>query len=108
MRARRQHRKAVDFGSGVFGGSLADVHYLTPADIAVAWDVFRQFADKDWSFTAARATPSSPGSDCPPPSASTSTSVSSARLPSSRSRSAPRWGVRDGRDEEQIVWPMCR
>ncbi|HET6572571.1 MAG TPA: PIN domain-containing protein, partial [Fimbriiglobus sp.] len=51
MRARRQHRKAVDFGSDVFGGSLADVHYLTPADIAVAWDVFRQFADKDWSFT---------------------------------------------------------
>ena len=39
-------------GAAVFGpNSPAIIHYLTPADVAVAWDVFRRFADKDWSFT---------------------------------------------------------
>ena len=51
MRARGQPAIALDFGTDVFAGALATVHYLTPANIADAWDVFRRFADKDWSFT---------------------------------------------------------
>jgi len=51
MRARGQNRKAVEFGTLVFAGNLAVVHYLTPAEIASAWDVFRTYADKGWSFT---------------------------------------------------------
>ena len=27
------------------------MHYLTPAEIVSAWQVFRDYADKDWSFT---------------------------------------------------------
>jgi len=51
MRARGQHDVALDFGTQAFAGTLAAVHYLTPADVAAAWAVFRRFADKDWSFT---------------------------------------------------------
>ncbi len=51
MRARGQHRKALDFGLDIFGGGLALIHYATPADIVAAWDVFARYADKDWSFT---------------------------------------------------------
>ena len=51
MRARSQNRKAIEFGTLVFAGRLATVHYLTPTEIATAWDVFHRFADKEWSFT---------------------------------------------------------
>ena len=51
MRARGQNRRAVEFGLDAFGGVLALVHYVTPADIAAGWAVFHRFADKDWSFT---------------------------------------------------------
>jgi hypothetical protein len=51
MRARGWHQKALDFGRAVFAGRLAAVRYVSPAEIAAAWDVFRRFADKDWSFT---------------------------------------------------------
>lgn len=51
VRARGHRRTAVQFGLDVFAGNLAVVHYLTPAEIAAGWDVFRRFADKDWSFT---------------------------------------------------------
>jgi predicted nucleic acid-binding protein len=51
LRARGERTRAIAFGLDVFSGKLATIHYLSPADIAVAWDVFRRFADKDWSFT---------------------------------------------------------
>ena len=51
MRSRGHRQAAVQFGLDVFSGSVAVIHYLTPAEIARAWDVFRRFADKDWSFT---------------------------------------------------------
>jgi predicted nucleic acid-binding protein len=51
IRARGQNRKAIEFGTLVFLGRLAVVHYLTPAEIAAAWGVFHRFADKEWSFT---------------------------------------------------------
>ena len=51
MRARRQRDIAIDFGTDVFAGLLADVHLLSTTDIADAWDVFCRFDDKDWSFT---------------------------------------------------------
>jgi predicted nucleic acid-binding protein len=51
LRARGRNTRALDFGRAVFGGNLGGVHYLSPADVAAAWDVFRRFADKDWSFT---------------------------------------------------------
>lgn len=51
MRARGQYDVAIEFGTEVFAGRLATIYYLTQADIAAAWDVFRRFADKGWSFT---------------------------------------------------------
>jgi predicted nucleic acid-binding protein len=51
IRARGQRDIALDFGTRAFWGTLATVHYLTPADIADAWAIFRRYADKDWSFT---------------------------------------------------------
>ena len=51
MRARGHRQVAVQFGLDVFAGKLAVVHYVTPAEVALAWDVFVRFADKDWSFT---------------------------------------------------------
>jgi uncharacterized protein len=52
LRGRGQNDAALDWGATVFrSDSLAAVHYLTPTDIAAAWDVFQRYADKDWSFT---------------------------------------------------------
>ena len=51
MRARGQFDIALHFGAEVFAGDLATIHYLTPSEIAAAWEVFRTYADKEWSFT---------------------------------------------------------
>jgi len=51
LRARGQRKYALDIGTEFFHGALATVHYLAPAEVLRAWDVFRAFADKDWSFT---------------------------------------------------------
>ncbi len=33
------------------GGNIVRLYYLTPEDIISAWQVFRQYEDKEWSFT---------------------------------------------------------
>lgn len=50
LRARAQKQVATAFGAAMFGGQLATLHYLTPEQIRLAWDVFRAFDDKEWSF----------------------------------------------------------
>jgi predicted nucleic acid-binding protein len=52
LRSRGYREAALDWGETMFGpNSPAVIHYLTPAEIAAAWNVFHRFADKDWSFT---------------------------------------------------------
>jgi uncharacterized protein len=51
LRARGQDTRARAWGERIFSGSLALVHCVTPNDIVAAWQVFRQYQDKDWSFT---------------------------------------------------------
>jgi predicted nucleic acid-binding protein len=51
LRARGQAPRAIQLGEHLFGGKLASLYYLSPSDIMEAWQVFRQFADKEWSFT---------------------------------------------------------
>jgi predicted nucleic acid-binding protein len=51
LRARNQPKKALEAGTRFFAGQLAAIHYLSPDEIGAAWDVFRRFADKAWSFT---------------------------------------------------------
>ena len=51
LKVRGQMARALAIGKSFFDGSLATVHYLTEAELRLAWDMFRQFTDKDWSFT---------------------------------------------------------
>ena len=51
LKARGQTRRAMALGQKFFAGGIATIYYLQEADILQAWRVFRQFSDKDWSFT---------------------------------------------------------
>jgi len=51
LRARGQDRVALSRGRQFFAGALAEVYSLTPDDVRQTWQVFAQFADKEWSFT---------------------------------------------------------
>lgn len=51
LKARGKPRLALKLGERFFNGDLAQVHYLTEDDIRTAWQVFRTYTDKEWSFT---------------------------------------------------------
>ncbi len=51
LRARGERQRALAIGEEFFKGRLARVYYLTEGDILRAWQTFRQYADRDWSFT---------------------------------------------------------
>lgn len=51
LRVRREAARAIALGDELFGGHLARLYFLSEADIRRAWEIFRSFADKDWSFT---------------------------------------------------------
>jgi uncharacterized protein len=51
LRVRGEDQRAVAFGSRLFSGQLATVHYLTPTEVHAAWQIFHEFRDKHWSFT---------------------------------------------------------
>ena len=51
LRARGHSEAALALGQQFFDGSLATIYHLTEADIRDAWQMFRRFADKEWSFT---------------------------------------------------------
>ncbi len=51
LRARGQYTRAVAWGGPILRGERCAMHLITPADLQDAWDVFRRFTDKDWSFT---------------------------------------------------------
>ena len=51
LRTRGERRRALLLGEAFFGARLAEVYRLTEADISSAWEVFRRFNDKEWSFT---------------------------------------------------------
>jgi len=51
LRSRGYNRHALIFGLGLMSKQIARLLYLTPEDIAAAWDVFRRYSDKEWSFT---------------------------------------------------------
>jgi predicted nucleic acid-binding protein len=51
LRARRQSAVALKLGEQFFKGALAQVYYVTEADLLTAWDIYRHFSDKEWSFT---------------------------------------------------------
>src|SRR5215210_4092774 len=51
LRARGQSERAVQLGELLFGGRLANLHYLTEDDVLAGWQVYRTYRDKEWSFT---------------------------------------------------------
>ncbi|MBI1761308.1 MAG: type II toxin-antitoxin system VapC family toxin [Acidobacteria bacterium] len=51
LRARGYGQRALALGAEFFSGSIAELHYLDEDEIRAAWEVFRRYADKQWSFT---------------------------------------------------------
>ncbi|HWG45067.1 MAG TPA: PIN domain-containing protein [Gemmataceae bacterium] len=51
LRVRREPARAAALGEQLFSGRLATVYFLTESDIRKAWEIFHDYADKDWSFT---------------------------------------------------------
>jgi predicted nucleic acid-binding protein len=51
LQRRGETSRARSLGEQFFKGTLATIYYLTEADIAQAWETFRRFTDKGWSFT---------------------------------------------------------
>lgn len=51
MRSRDEGEIAIDFGNEIFRELAAKIHFMTRSQIDSAWAVFRDFDDKDWSFT---------------------------------------------------------
>ena len=51
LRVRGETKLALDMGGRFFSGELTDIYYISDEDFRAAWDVFKQFADKGWSFT---------------------------------------------------------
>lgn len=43
--------RARELGANFFSGKQAKIVYLLQTDVEHAWNVFRQFHDKSWSFT---------------------------------------------------------
>lgn len=51
LRIRGYRDLALDLGQTLLAGELADIVQVTEMDFQNAWQVFRQFHDKQWSFT---------------------------------------------------------
>jgi predicted nucleic acid-binding protein len=51
LKARGEPARALQLGALFFTGQLTRLYYLTEGDVLSAWQIFRQYTDKDWSFT---------------------------------------------------------
>ena len=51
LKARGEYRYAIELGAHFFGGELAIVAKVENGDLLRAWELFRGYSDKDWSFT---------------------------------------------------------
>jgi predicted nucleic acid-binding protein len=51
LRARKEEACALALGEQLLSDRLGRLYFLDANDIRAAWDVFRAFDDKDWSFT---------------------------------------------------------
>ncbi len=45
------HRLAVELGDNLWSGNLAGIVYVTKTDQRLAWDLFKRYDDKMFSFT---------------------------------------------------------
>ena len=51
LRARGERKRALLLGARFFNQAVAEIHKISAADLTLAWKIFEQFDDKNWSFT---------------------------------------------------------
>jgi predicted nucleic acid-binding protein len=51
LRAKAERSQALRFGREILEEHAAELLYLKAEEIEAAWDVFRTYHDKEWSFT---------------------------------------------------------
>ena len=51
MKMRGEFQRALRLGASLFAEEIAQVARVLPDDIQRAWDIFRRYDDKGWSFT---------------------------------------------------------
>jgi len=51
LRARNETPRAVALGDQLLIERWANLHFVSEEEIREAWQVFRTYADKEWSFT---------------------------------------------------------
>ena len=51
LKMRGEATRALRLGDEFFSGRLTAIYYLTEKDVLQAWEIFRRFSDKGWSFT---------------------------------------------------------
>jgi len=51
MKIRGEFLRALRLGASLFAEEIAHVVWVLPDDIQQAWDTFRRYHDKGWSFT---------------------------------------------------------
>lgn len=51
LKRRGEYQRALHWGPAILGGTIARLEWVAPADVRAAWEVFRDFQDKGWSFT---------------------------------------------------------
>jgi uncharacterized protein len=51
LKCRGEFCRAEQAGQSILDGLVAQLEWVTPADVHAAWIVFRRFRDKGWSFT---------------------------------------------------------
>ena len=51
LRVRGEATRAISLAEAFFSGQVATIYYLTEEDIQLTGKVFRDYSDKNWSFT---------------------------------------------------------
>lgn len=51
LQSRDEKLHALTFGAEVIDGAFAEIITIDTQDFARAWEIFKRYNDKDWSFT---------------------------------------------------------
>jgi predicted nucleic acid-binding protein len=51
FKVRNEYQRDLEVGPSLFNGDVCELAWVTPADVADAWQVFSAYHDKDWSCT---------------------------------------------------------
>jgi predicted nucleic acid-binding protein len=51
LRARGERKRALQLGEELLSGNIAEIFRISDEEFSEAWQIFRNFDDKNWSFT---------------------------------------------------------